>query len=624
MSTFKPRVCKLCGKQFIPNSPTQLYCDGPHFKQCAICGKDIPFKGPKTCSKQCMVALRRQTNLQRYGVDNPSKSQEVKDKIKQTTFKHYGVDNANKSEIIRNKVKQAWQEKYGVDNPNKLDSVKKKKKEHYISKYGVEHPWMLDSVQQHRKQVWQEKYGVDNPSKSELIKDKKVKTFQNHYGDGVKAPSQIPGYIDSVEKTSLQRYGVTHPSKSDEIKEKHRETSFQRYGTENPMQNDEVKLNFKKSMKDKYGYDSTFGNPEIFSKCKTTWLERYGFDNPSKVKEIRDKKVCTWMKKYGVDSPLKSDVVKDKIRETVHSRYGVDYACQLPQCRNSGCAISKNNKKVMNRLLESIPGIEASYEFPLDGYSYDIYIKDFNILIEIDPTPVHNDYINIFNQKPRGFSDPYRQLVKTKVANEHGYRCIHIFDWDDLDAVISIINQNKTRVYGRRCNVLEVNVKDANAFFSENHLQSTCRGILKCYALEYNGNIVQMMAFGKPRYNNKYDWELLRLCSKSDVSVIGGASKLYSYAIRNEISNVISYCDYSKFNGDVYRQLGMQFVHATKPSKVWSKGKNRITSNMLNSLGYDKIFGTDYGKYSSNEELMINSGWLPVYDCGQLVFEDKE
>ena len=45
---------------------------------------------------------------------------------------------------------------------------------------------------------------------------------------------------------------------------------------------------------------------------------------------------------------------------------------------------------------------------------------------------------------------------------------------------------------------------------------------------------------------------------------------------------------------------------------------------MLNNLGYDKIFGTDYGKYSNNEELMIKNGWLPVYDCGQLVFEDKE
>lgn len=237
---------------------------------------------------------------------------------------------------------------------------------------------------------------------------------------------------------------------------------------------------------------------------------------------------------------------------------------------------------------------------------------------------MHNDYINVFNQKLRNFSNPYRQRVKTEVANEHGYRCVHIFDWDNIDAVISIINKNTIRVYGRNCNILEVNAKDANAFFSENHLQSTCRGILKCYALEYQGDIVQMMAFDKPRYNSNYDWELLRLCSKSGVSVIGGASKLYTHAKRNEVSNIISYCDYSKFNGNVYHNIGMKFLRKTKPSKVWSKGKNRITSNMLNNLGYDKIFGTDYGKYSNNEELMIKNGWLPVYDCGQLVFEDKE
>lgn len=229
---------------------------------------------------------------------------------------------------------------------------------------------MLDSVQQHRKQVWKEKYGVDNPSKSELIKDRKVKTLQSHYGGAIKAPSQITGYINSVEQTSLQRYGVTHPSKSAEVKEKHRETSLKRYGVVNPMQNDKIKSKLKKSLKDKYGYDSTFGNPEIFSKCKTTWIEHYGVDNPSKVKEIRDKKVSTWMRKYWVDSPLKSD----EVRETVRSRYGVDYACQLSQCRSNGNAISKNNKKVMNHILELIPNVTTSYEFPLDGYSYDIYI----------------------------------------------------------------------------------------------------------------------------------------------------------------------------------------------------------------------------------------------------------
>ena len=58
----------------------------------------------------------------------------------------------------------------------------------------------------------------------------------------------------------------------------------------------------------------------------------------------------------------------------------------------------------------------------------------------------------------------------------------------------------------------------------------------------------------------------------------------------------------------------------TPPQEVWSKGKEYITANLLRARGYDQLFGTQYGKGSSNEELMLKSGWLPVYDCGQYVY----
>lgn len=35
---------------------------------------------------------------------------------------------------------------------------------------------------------------------------------------------------------------------------------------------------------------------------------------------------------------------------------------------------------------------------------------------------------------------------------------------------------------------------------------------------------------------------------------------------------------------------------------------------------YDQLFGTSFGKGTSNEELMLLDGWLPVYDCGQAVY----
>lgn len=61
----------------------------------------------------------------------------------------------------------------------------------------------------------------------------------------------------------------------------------------------------------------------------------------------------------------------------------------------------------------------------------------------------------------------------------------------------------------------------------------------------------------------------------------------------------------------------------TAPTKVWSKWDSKITDSLLRQRGYDQLFGTDYGKGTSNEALMLEHGWLPVYDCGQAVYEWK-
>lgn len=35
------------------------------------------------------------------------------------------------------------------------------------------------------------------------------------------------------------------------------------------------------------------------------------------------------------------------------------------------------------------------------------------------------------------------------------------------------------------------------------------------------------------------------------------------------------------------------------------------------SRGYDQLFNINYGKGTSNGQLMLENGWLLVYDCGQ-------
>ena len=212
--------------------------------------------------------------------------------------------------------------------------------------------------------------------------------------------------------------------------------------------------------------------------------------------------------------------------------------------------------------------------------------------------------------------------MKTQIAVENGYRCIHVFDWDDECKIISMLTGSKSKVHARKRTLRAISTGEANEFLTEHHLQGKVNGQQYCIALLQEEEIIQVMTFGRLRYAKKYDVELLRLCTHSRYNVVGGAERLFKKALKDnpEWHSIISYCDLAKFTGQVYNRLGMQLERTTPPQEVWSRGTDKVTAALLRQRGYDQLFGTSHGKGTSNEQLMIEDGWLPVYDCGQAVY----
>lgn len=172
--------------------------------------------------------------------------------------------------------------------------------------------------------------------------------------------------------------------------------------------------------------------------------------------------------------------------------------------------------------------------------------------------------------------------------------------------------------------IRELGTKQVSEFLEQHHFQGTCKGQLHCYGLFLEDELIEVMTFGRPRYNHKFDWELLRLCTKFGYAVVGGAGKLFKHFLQTvSPESIISYCDLAKFNGAVYPSLGFEHAYNTSPAKHWSSGNKQISSMLLLQRGYDQLFGTSYGKGTSNETLMLEAGWLPVYDCGQAVYTWK-
>lgn len=341
-----------------------------------------------------------------------------------------------------------------------------------------------------------------------------------------------------------------------------------------------------------------WGSKEAFieqqqEKFRNTCQERYGVSNPNQIPEVREKIRKTCLEKYGVEdvSRLKSFREKSK-----HSQPNENFEKLL----------ILNNIKDYNR------------EFRLNNRWYDFKVK--NYLIEIDPTITHNSTFNVYGEAPL---DKNYHSNKSKLAQENGYQCIHIFDWDDKDKIVNILKERET-IYARKCVIKEINKTDSIKFINEYHLQNYARDKIRL-GLYYNNELVSIMTFGKPRYNKKYEWEIIRYCSSKNV--IGGAQKLFKHFIRDySPKSIISYCDRSKFSGQVYTDLGMVKIKSyNNINKHWYNmiTKIHITNNLLLQQGFDRLFKTNYGKGTSNEELMLQNGFVEVYDCGQDVYEWK-
>lgn len=350
---------------------------------------------------------------------------------------------------------------------------------------------------------------------------------------------------------------------------------------------------------------------------KATSQRLYGVDNFAKSDLFRKKSVSTYRTKYGVDNPMQCEMIKKKLSDSCMEKFGVAWPCMREEARFSGFGgNSAPNVTFYNELLQVFSSDMIQREFTIGHYSYDFKIG--KNLIEINPTSTHNSTWGLYEKegKPKTYHKD-----KSEVAKESGYRCIHVWDWDSYSSIIKLL-QPRTRIYARDCEVREVDVSSAKSFIEENHIQRYAKDSIRL-ALIYDNKIVSIMTFGTPRYNKKYQYELIRYCSS--YNVIGGAERLFKNFIKlYNPESVISYCDQSKFDGKTYEKLGFS-LQDVSISKHWVSMKTgrHITDNLLRQRGFDQLFGLEYGCYgkgTSNEDLMLKHNFVVVYDAGQATY----
>jgi hypothetical protein len=134
-----------------------------------------------------------------------------------------------------------------------------------------------------------------------------------------------------------------------------------------------------------------------------------------------------------------------------------------------------------------------------------------------------------------------------------------------------------------------------------------------------------LVTFGKQRINvggKKKDnsYELIRLCTKLDTNVVGGASRLFKYFVKNyNPHTVISYADRRWSVGGIYNKLNFVLKHTSQPSYFYVMNKKRVNRYSMRK----DILVSKYGCPidMTEKEFCYSKGWYRIYDCGCLCYE---
>jgi hypothetical protein len=256
----------------------------------------------------------------------------------------------------------------------------------------------------------------------------------------------------------------------------------------------------------------------------------------------------------------------------------------------------------------------------LDNREIDIYIPSAKLGIEVDGLFWHS-----YHPVVGPFEHRTRHIEKTRAAAQRGVKLIHVtdYEWKHKNSIIkSIIRTNlglNTKIHARDCAIKIVEKAQEREFLNTYHLQGYVASNT-AVGLYHNEQLIMLMSIGKTRFNKTADYELLRMCSRDSITVVGGVSKLIKF-IKNiyQKSTIVSYCDLSKSDGRGYLQAGFTQIDSSGPGYCWTDGNTVISRYRCQRKQLQKWL-LSYDSSKSESQNMFDARYRRLWDCGNAVF----
>jgi hypothetical protein len=143
---------------------------------------EIRHSGGKTLCTKC---LRKQTNIEKYGVENLSQSKEIQNKIKENSLKKYGTEHFLSSKEVRDKIDKTNEEKYGTKDLLQSEEIKEKIKKTMVKKYGVEYSLQSNEIKSKFQKSMMKRYGSQQAMHSQELKERRRINMQSRIKDKI-------------------------------------------------------------------------------------------------------------------------------------------------------------------------------------------------------------------------------------------------------------------------------------------------------------------------------------------------------------------------------------------------------------------------------------------------------
>ena len=501
------------------------------------CDEPVDFISFKNGFKQgcCRVHSQKVSFLKRFGVENPSQLEDVKNKRNKTIEEKYGVDNYFKSNKFKEDLKKSNLEKYGVEHITQSDHFKEKSKQTCLEKYGVDNYFKADKFKEDLKKSNLEKYGVEHYSQTDVCKEKLKQTSLKRYG--VESPNQAPEKIEKQAQTMLKKYGF-RSNFSKENRHVIEATWLKNHGVKHPMQNPKIVEKIRKTTMEKYGVPHICFHPPIQKKKEETNLRLYGhksyFGSEKSKMEVR----ARLKEQYGVSNISQKHLKNFEhwndanfIEETFLTKkkyFEYEKFCRYFNCNQSTAharliilqidykkrpwseGVSLMEKEVSDYIKSLIDDevIENDRSI-LKGKELDILIPSRKLAIEFN---------GIFWHVESKGKDKNYHLSKTERCLEEAIELIHISDseWMFKNEIIKSFLKKKLNVLEEvdlaNGSYIELSEETAFDFFEENSLISLKKDfkIEKALGVLFEDEIV---------FVTVSDGEFLHYCSKIDIRI---------------------------------------------------------------------------------------------------------